>query len=77
MTEKFNTVKLYGLNPYHTQFGGYIYASDFNTDYRGKDNINGSSIANRIFCDQKFDEQCRKNIEGREKWREEKCLEKL
>lgn len=66
MTEKFNTVKLYGVDPNHTQFGGYIYASDFNTDYRGKDNINSSTIASRIAQDQKFDEQCRKNIESRQ-----------
>ena len=54
MTEKFNTVKLYGVDPEHTQFGGYVYASDFNTDYRGKDNIYGSTIANRIAHDQKM-----------------------
>ena len=35
----------------HTHFGGTIYTSDFNTDYRGKDNINGSSIAARIESD--------------------------
>ena len=29
-------------------FGGLIYPSDFNTDYRGKDNNNGSQIASRI-----------------------------
>ena len=50
---------------YHNQFGGYIYTSDFNTDYRGKDNIHGSTIASRIARDQKFDEQCRKNIESK------------
>ena len=68
MTEKFNTVKtikLYGVDPNHTQFGGFIYNSDFNTDYRGKVNTNGSTIASRIASDQRFDEQCRKNIENR------------
>ncbi len=35
----------------HIHFGGIIYLSDFNTDYRGKDNTNGSSIASRIESD--------------------------
>ncbi len=35
----------------HIHFGGKIYPSDFNTDYRGKDNINGSIIASRIETD--------------------------
>lgn len=53
----------------HTQFGGCVYASDFNTDYRGKDtNYNGSTIASRIARDQKFDNQCRKNIENRQNY---------
>lgn len=32
----------------HIHFGGIIYPSDFNTNYRGKDNTNGSTIATRI-----------------------------
>ena len=44
------------------QFGGIIFQSDYETDYRGKDNNNGSIIANRIMSDRKFDEQCIKNI---------------
>ena len=60
MTEKFNTAKVYKVD--HSTFGGIIYASDFNTDYRGKNNTSGSLIANRIAQDQKFDNQCRKNI---------------
>ena len=60
MTEKFNR---YGIREIdHTTFGGIIYPSDFNTDYRGKDNTNGSSIASRIISDQKFDERCRKTL---------------
>ncbi len=51
----------------HSTFGGKIYLSDFETDYRGKDNNNGSSIAQRIVSDLIFDEQCRKNIENRDK----------
>lgn len=35
----------------HIHFGGVIYSSDFNTDYRGKDNTNGSAIAARIESD--------------------------
>ena len=61
--KKVNTTQNY--KKYHNQFGGYIYNSDFNTDYRGKDNIYGSTIASRIAQDQKFDEQCRKNIESK------------
>ncbi len=51
----------------HSTFGGLIFQSDFETDYRGKDNNNGSAIAQRIVSDLKFDEQCRKNIENRER----------
>lgn len=60
MAETFYRTGIYDKE--HTQFGGLIYPSDFNTDYRGKDNINGSAIAGRIISDQQFDEQCRKNI---------------
>ena len=52
--------------PYHTRFGGIIYSSDFNTDFRGNGHANGSSIANRIAYDHRFDEQCRKNSENRD-----------
>lgn len=51
----------------HTTFGGIICPSDFNTDYRGKDNTNGSHIAHRIANDSKFDNQCRKNKEEKER----------
>ena len=44
-----------------TRFSGTIYLSDFETDYRGKDNNNGSPIAQRIAQDWRFDMQCRKN----------------
>lgn len=47
----------------HTKFGGLIYPSDFDTNYRGKDNTYGSSIAMRIISDRKFDDQCKKNKE--------------
>ncbi len=55
--------------PDHSTFGGIIYQSDFETDYRGKDNKNGSTIAQRIVSDHGFDERCRKNIEIRNKQR--------
>lgn len=46
----------------HSAFGGVIYQSDFDTNSGGRDNFKGSSVARRIISDQKFDEQCRKNI---------------
>ena len=39
MTETFRRTKHYKID--HKKFGGYIYSSDFNTDYRGKDTPNG------------------------------------
>ncbi len=65
MTENIYTTGNYKID--HSTFGGIIYQSDFETDYRGQDNNNGSSIAQRIVSDLKFDEQCRKNIENRER----------
>lgn len=64
MTENYTT-RNYNVD--HSTFGGIIYQSDFETDYRGKDNNNGSSIAQRIISDFLFDERCRKNIENRER----------
>ncbi len=61
----FYTTENYSVD--HSTFGGIIYQSDFETDYRGKDNNNGSSIAQRIVSDFTFDEQCRKNTENRER----------
>lgn len=60
MTGTTNRYGIYEID--HTKFGGLIFPSDFNTDYKGKDNKNGSIIASRIAQDQKFDNQCRKNI---------------
>lgn len=59
MTRTSNRYGIYDVD--HSKFGGLIYPSDFNTDYRGKDNTNGSLIASRIQQDKKFDMQCRKN----------------
>ncbi|MCI8509028.1 MAG: hypothetical protein HFJ06_10765 [Lachnospiraceae bacterium] len=47
----------------HTTYGGLIYPSDFNTDYRRKVNANGSAIASRIILDKKFDRDLIKNRE--------------
>ncbi len=65
MTENFYTTNEFNVD--RSTFGGVIYQSDFETDYRGKDSNNGSSIASRISSDLRFDEQCRKNIENRER----------
>lgn len=63
MTETHNKYATYKVD--HTTFGGVIYPSDYNTDYRGKDNIRGSQIAQRIISDRNFDYRCKKNIELR------------
>ena len=47
----------------HIHVGGKIYPSDFNTDYRGKDNINGSTIASRIAADFQWEQKTLANIE--------------
>lgn len=65
MTETFYKTGIYRVD--HSTFGGVICPSDFNTDYRGKDNTNGSPIAHRIANDSKFDQQCRKNRENEER----------
>ena len=54
MTKNYYT-KIYDKG--HIHFGGKIYISDFNTDYRGSDNINGSSIASRIESDLRWEKK--------------------
>lgn len=44
-------VKTESFDKEHRHFGGLIYQSDFNTDYRGCDNFSGSPIASRIEAD--------------------------
>lgn len=51
-----------GRNTAHSTFGGIIYFSDFNTEYRKSDPAHGSITARRIAQDLSFDEQCRQNI---------------
>lgn len=63
MTKTFNTTDICKTD--HSMFGGIIYQSDFNTDYRKKDTPHGSAIASRIAQDYRFDQQCQKNIEFR------------
>lgn len=63
MTQPISKYGFYAVD--HTTFGGIIYPSDYNTDYRGKDNTHGSIIAQRIISDQNFDYRCKKNIEVR------------
>ncbi len=53
----------------HTKFGGLINASDFNTDFRGKDEKT-SSIAQKIISDMKFDKRCKNNTVFRDRKRE-------
>lgn len=60
MTQTINRYGIYKVD--HTTFGGTIYLSDFETEYRGKSNSKGSVIAARILSDWKFDRQCGKNI---------------
>lgn len=64
MTERFNRYGIYEID--HTKFGGIIYPSDYNTDYRGKD-TKESQIAKRIISDRNFDYMCNRNIELRNK----------
>lgn len=45
----------------HNTFGGRIYSSDFNTAH-----CNGDT-ASKIFQDWRFDEQCRKNLESKDR----------
>lgn len=59
MTETFYRTGNYKVD--HTTFGGIICLSDFDTNHRGKNNSNGSSIAKRIISDWKFDRQCKTN----------------
>lgn len=51
----------------HIHFGGKFYPSDFNTDYRGKDNTNGSSIAARIETDFRWEKKLLKDDKCKEK----------
>ena len=65
MTENYYRTRNY--KPDHSTFGGIITNTDFNTNGR-KDNPDSiSSVVKDIISDWRFDEQCRKNIENRER----------
>ena len=59
MTRNYYTTETFDKE--HIHFGGKIYPSDFNTDYRGKDNTNGSSIAARIESDFRWERKLLNN----------------
>lgn len=52
----------------HYHVGGKIYQSDFNTDYRGKDNMNGSTIASRIATDFQWEKKILRTLERDKKY---------
>lgn len=53
---------------YHRTYGGEIYPSDFDTESNGSSHCRtGSFIASRITCDSRFDEQCLRNDETRQR----------
>nr|WP_024835433.1 hypothetical protein [Clostridium sp. 12(A)] len=58
-----------GTNTYtnrnHRTYGGVINVESFNTEYRGFSTM--SDIAGRIISDMKFDIQCIKNYENRDR----------
>lgn len=66
MTDTFHGTKNYRTETFdkeHIHVGGKIYQSDFNTDYRGKDNTNGSTIASRIVTDFQWEKKMLGNAE--------------
>lgn len=63
MTNTYHTSNIFHVD--HSTFGGVIYPSDFETDYRRKNSQTGSAIASRIMSDLRFDRQCRQNVENR------------
>ena len=65
MTETINRYGIYKVD--YTKFGGKIYPSDFDTSFTK------GNIASRIVCDWTFNEQCRKNIENKNRKQEECC----
>lgn len=60
-TQRYNNLHIPTREEFHKHFGGVIHQSDFNTDYRGTDHTNGSTIAARIESDFRW-EQKLKNV---------------
>ncbi|MBT9778857.1 hypothetical protein GPL15_20465 [Clostridium sp. MCC353] len=53
----------------HRTFGGFLYESDFNTEYKGNASETGSVMANRIASNMRFDETfANKQIQWQTKW---------
>ena len=71
-TNNYYTTEIFDKGHFH--FGGTIYLSDFNTDYRGDDNIHGSTIASRIESDFRWE---RKTLTKNTKQREVKKNAKI
>ncbi len=69
-------IKTNFYKPDYTRFGGIIYSSDFETEWKGKRYQNGSVIASRIAGDKRFDEQCRQNIQNRIRRNEYESIQK-
>ena len=63
MTRNYYRTGNYNVN--HSTFGGIINFSDFCTDYNRSEK--SKSWAERIVSDWKFDEQCKKNTESRDR----------
>ena len=61
MTRNYYTTGSY--NPDYSTFGGIINFSDFCTDHNRSEK--SKSWTERIVSDWKFDEQCKKNMENR------------
>lgn len=66
MTETFITKALDN----HRSFGGKIYTSDFDYFPSWSNEKRGSYVARRIANDMKFDDDCKRNIEGRKRKRD-------
>lgn len=68
-TQNHNDLHIPTREEFHKNFGGVIYQSDFNTDYRGKDNANGSTIAARIESDNRHFTKLRKEGKHNYGWK--------
>lgn len=52
-------------NRKHRTYGGAINVENFNTEYRGYSTL--SDITGQILSDMRFNEQCKKNAENRDR----------
>ena len=65
MTELTEFMDIYMVDPHRT-FGGLIFESDFNTEYRGRTEKQ-SPAAKRIVAARRFDNQCRQHADARDR----------